>query len=160
MVNVPYSRYRMRRYAGRRRVARNGLLCETKPIRPPDRASEEVSSLKSQVSSGKGQPSSLPTSHFKLHTSRETPPGVTTSRACRAKQSQFGLEDKAKAGPREGGGWPRHETPYGVTTSRGCRAKQSQFAGPVSGNAGLGYAKQSQFPGSQRKANCCPVRGL
>jgi len=52
----------------------------------PVRASKEVSSLKCQVSSGKSQASTRQV--FKLHTSCETPHGITTSGARCAKQSQ------------------------------------------------------------------------
>jgi hypothetical protein len=41
---------------------------------------KEVSSLRFQVSSRRGQASNHPTSHLKLHTSKQTPYGVTTNR--------------------------------------------------------------------------------
>ena len=56
---------------------------------PPQKQSQfapGVSSFKLEVSSGDP---GLQTSHFTLHTSRETPDGVTTSWTRCAKQSQF-----------------------------------------------------------------------
>ena len=48
MVNVPYSRYRMKRYAGRRRVAGNDLRYKTKSIRGTEIAASLRSSQRQE----------------------------------------------------------------------------------------------------------------